>query len=155
MIRFLRKNVLTLILAALVTACGMQAPSLFATTVNVSLSYTYSATAAVDSSNDYPACTATVTTNCVTGFNIYDTTGSTPVLIGKISNAATPSGLQTVTQTFTLSNPTYGTHTAVATTAYIGPSGTAAESADSAPQSFTINPAAPNAPASFTIKVGP
>lgn len=150
----LKRDWLTIALCLLLAACGMQAPSLFATTLTVSLGYTYSSSGQVDSSNDYPACSATVTTNCVTGFNVYDTTGSTPVLIGKIPNASTPTGSQTVIGTFTLSNPTYGSHTAVATTAYIGPSGTAAESADSAPATFTINPGAPNAPAAITIKVG-
>jgi len=146
---------ITLALASIVIACGEQAPNIYASTLTISLTYTYSTTSTIDSNNDYPACTSTITTNCVTGFNVYDTTGSTPVLLVKLPNASPASGTVTVIGSATLNSPTPGTHTAVATTAYIGDNGTAAESAYSASTTFIIAAPAPAAPASLTIKVGP
>lgn len=142
-------------LALFLIACGAQAPALYATTLNVTLTYTYSSTNSIDSANDYPPCTGSVTTNCVTGFNIYDTTNSTPVLLGKVPNPSPASGTVSASGSIPLTNPTPGTHTAVARTAYIGQGGTAAESADSAPATFQIQAVAPGAPASLNIKVGP
>lgn len=144
-----------ILLALFIAACGTQAPPLSAATLQISLGYTYSTTASIDSSNDYPACTATITTSCVSGFNIYDTTSSTPVLLGKVPNASPASGPTTVVGSITLTNPTPGNHTAVARTAYIDSGGQAAESADSAPATFQIASPAPLAPTTLTIKVGP
>ena len=140
------------LLVAFMVACGSGPSQLFATTVSGALSYTYSATSQVDANNNWPACTATITTECVTGFNVYDTTGSTPVLLGKVPNSQTPSGAQTMTFTFTATGLAYGTNTAVETTAYIGSGGTSAESADSAPATFTVPaPGSPGPPAIISL----
>jgi len=146
---------LDLILIVFLAACGGQAPALYATSLSVTLNYTYSTSTSVDSAGDYPPCTSTITKNCVTGFNVYDTTNSTPVLLGKVPNPSVASGTEQASSTLTMTNPTPGTHTAIARTAYIGSGGTAAESVDSAPANFQINPQAPFSPSTLTIKVGP
>jgi hypothetical protein len=151
----LKRTWATVALAAIVLACGDQAPNIYATSLTISLTYTYSTTGSIDANNNYPACTQAVTTNCITGFNVYDTTGSTPALIAKLPNASPASGTVGIIQTVTLTGPTPGTHTAVARTAYIGADGTAAESVDSAPTTFVIPAPAPSAPASLVIKVNP
>jgi len=149
----MKKYWIDILLVAVLVACGGQAPALYATTLDVTMTYTYSSTTSIDSGNNYPACTGSVTVNCVTGFNIYDTTKSTPVLLGKVPNPSPASGTTSASATLTLTNPTPGSHTAVARTAYIGGGGTAAESVDSAPATFQIQAIAPVAPASLTITV--
>jgi hypothetical protein len=152
--KWMKRLWIEIVLAAFIVACGAQAPALYATTLNITLTYTYSSTTSIDSGNNYPACAGSVMVNCITGFNIYDTTNSSPVLLGKVPNPSSPSGTVSASTTLTLTNPTPGTHTAVARTAYVGSGGTAAESVDSAPATFQIQATAPGAPASLSITVG-
>jgi hypothetical protein len=128
-----------------------------ATTLTVSLTYTYSTTGAVDTSKApaaFPGCTTTLTTNCITGFNVYDTT-TTRTLIGTVPNSSNPSGQQTMTDAFIPATYAAGSHTIVATTAYKDANGAAQESTDSSPFTFTVpvvaNPGAPSVTVTVTV----
>lgn len=134
-------SVLNSLLLAFLFACGGGGVTLLrAADVTAHLTYTYSSTSSVDGSNDWPACSSAVKTLCITGFNLYDITGGARTLLFTISNAATPSGQQTITQTQTVNGFTFGTHTLVATVAYIDSSGTAAEGPDSASAPCVYSP---------------
>lgn len=129
-------------------------PLLASTSLTVTASYTYSATGSLDTTQTppaFPACSSTVTANCITGFNIYDVT-STKTLIGTIPNAASPSGKQTVSDTF-IKTYAPGTYQIDATCAYKDANGNAAEGPASASVPFTVNATAvPGAP-TITVTV--
>lgn len=126
-------SILNSLLLAFLFACGGGGVTLLrAADITANLTYTYSSSTSVDGNNDWPACSSTVKTLCITGFNLYDVTGGARTLLFTISNAATPTGQQTITQTQTVNGFTFGTHNLVATAAYLDSSGTAAEGPDSA-----------------------
>jgi hypothetical protein len=123
-----------LLLVASVFTVSVVAAAQAPTQLAVSLQFIY---------GSWPVCTATVTTNCIAGFNIYDTT-TTKTLIGTLPNPASPSGTVTVIGNLTFpSVPALGSHIAVASTAYVDSLGNKGESAASAPAPFQVQPPAP------------
>jgi hypothetical protein len=130
------------IAAVIVIACGSQAPTVLAATITANLTVTYSTSSTVDSSNHWPACSATVTTFCIAGFDLFDTT-SGKTLLFQIANATTASGTQTIIQTNTVTPFSYGTHTFVVDISYVGSSGPAVDGQDSLPTTAAYNPLNP------------
>lgn len=128
----LKSRWISFAIAALIFSCGGGITILRAADITAHLTIVYSSSGSIDSSNDWPACSSTVKTLCITGFNIYDLTGGQRKLLFKMANAAATSGQQTVTETHTVSGFSYGTHPLVATVAIIDVSGSAAEGPDSA-----------------------
>lgn len=127
----------------LMVACGGGVPMLHAATVTVKATYTFSATNTVDASGNWPACSATITSTCVSGFKVYDSTTSTYSVIGILNTPTTPSGTQTFQQNFTDNTLTYGSHSAVATTMYVDSSGATKETAYSAPTNYVYSAGTP------------
>src|SRR5579875_2971647 len=151
----MRKRILGFMLAAgLMVACGGGMP-LMAATVSGTLQYTYASGPQPDSNNNWPACSTSITTECVTGFKVYDiTNSSSPLVIGSLLNANNPTGTQTLSFQFTVNNYAYGQHTLVATTVAVNATGGAIESAYSAATIATYAaPSAPGAPAALTVTI--
>lgn len=129
-------------------------PAFGSTSLTVNATYVYSATGALDTTQTppaFPACSSTVTTNCITGFNVYDVT-STKTLIGTIPNSTTPTGKQNVSDTF-VKTYTPGNYSIDATCAYKDANGNAAEGPASSPVPFTVNAAAVPGSPSITVTV--
>lgn len=139
--RAFRGKWFTILAAVLIVACGGGLTTLLkAADITAHLTIVYSTGATVDSSGNWPACSSSVKTLCITGFNIYDLTGGQRKLLFTLPNATTTSGQQTVTGTQTVAGFTYGTHSLVATVALIDVSGTAGEGPDSAPAQCVYAP---------------
>jgi len=96
-------------------------------------------------------CSATVTANCLAGYNLYDTTNGRTKLNSTV--IPVPAGaMPTTLVTYTLGPyPNLGSRTIVATEAYVDGFGTAQESADSNTAAFIVKPASP-ASLSITVK---
>lgn len=139
----IKKFRIEIILALFMAACGFSPLPLNAATVTVTATYTYSASSTLDSSGNWPACSATITSTCVTGFKIYQTDVTPFVVIGTLNNPTTPSGTQTFAQSFTDSSLAYGTHSVEATTLYVDSSGAAQETGYSAAATFVYSAGAP------------
>jgi hypothetical protein len=99
-----------------------------------------------------PACTTTLTSNCVTGFE-YGTTpdsGKTLVKIGTAANPATTSGTATSLSTGFTQGPPYGAVVYYARTAGLDGNGNAVFSVPALAASTQI---APGAPTNLTVTV--
>lgn len=103
------------------------------------------ATASYSFHYDYtglPACTVSLTTNCLNGFILYDITGTRRVA-ATIPNPGSPSGSMTITGSYT--ETATGRHTVVVTAVWVLTGGGTLESADSNSATFQVAPPSPTA----------
>ena len=92
-----------------------------------------------------PACSATVTADCISGFRLYDTTVTPRVLLATVPNPANASGAMTGIEHTVTGYNHLGNSTAVATATFIDRSGGTGESGDSNVATFQVKPGAPSA----------
>ncbi len=126
-----------LMLLFVVVAAGQAAPGQH--TVAVTLNY--------DFTTD-PACSATVTKNCLQQFNIYDVTTGTPVKLFSVpAPAGATSAVTGITGTSALISLRSGVHV-------FGATAQMSDGTESSPNASTATATTlPGSPASFSVKV--